>query len=169
MAVVNVKSGPITGMDAVPVEMQKASLSGGNVKCAVGTAVVTNGDSIASTFRMCRVPSNCVPLVAFVGCDAITSAAADLGVYRTAKDGGAVVDADAFASALSIASALTTAITNQVHESGVDGVEDAEKELWEILGLTADPNVQYDITFTLTAAATATGDLTLRFFYTTNQ
>lgn len=168
MAVVTVKSGPITNRDTVPIVMTKAALMGGNVKAARGTVEVTNGDSIASKFIFFEVPSNAIPLRLLIGCDAITSAAADIGLYRTTKDGGAVVDADAFASAQSIASAIVVN-TDVIHESAVFGVEDVEKELWEVLGLTADPNVMYDLVATLTAAATATGTLSLTLLYTTNQ
>ena len=45
------------------------------------------------------------------------------------------------------------------------GLEDVEKPLWEALGLTADPRKLYDIAMTLTAAAAATGDISLKVRY----
>jgi hypothetical protein len=92
-------------------------------------------------------------------CDAITSAAGDLGLYRTASDGGAVVSQTLFASAQSIASAITLG-TNVRFEQ--DDVANVEKRVWELLGLSADPNLEYDVTLTLTAAATAGGTISLQ-------
>jgi hypothetical protein len=37
----------------------------------------------------------------------------------------------------------------------------AEKRIWEALGLTADPKIMYDVCTTLTAAADAAGTLFL--------
>jgi hypothetical protein len=99
-----------------------------------------------------------------VYCDAITSATADFGVYQTTANGGAVVDADAFGSAVSLATAITTG-TNILHESGVLDISEIEQPLWQILGLSSDPGIDYDIVATLTAAATASGTLTVRVSY----
>jgi len=49
----------------------------------------------------------------------------------------------------------------------VYGVNDKEKPLWEALGLSADPQREYDIALTLTAAnQTAAADVALRVQYT---
>lgn len=167
MAVVALKSGVITNMDTIPIVQAAAGLAGGNLKCAVGTVAAANGDSIGSTYRMCRLPSNAVIQRVLLSCDAITSGAADIGAYQIPLYGGAVVDADAFASAQSIASALAN--SDVTHESGVYDINEAETQLWQILGLTADPQRDYDIALTLTAATTAAGDITLRIFYTDNR
>jgi hypothetical protein len=173
MAVEARKTAQIANMDAVPIVMAPANIMDGNMKVAVGTVEVVNADSIASTYRMVRLPSNAIVQRVLLSCDAITSAAADVGVYQTAQFGGAVVDADFFASAQSIASALVN--TDVTHEADAadagagNGLADAEKMLWQGLGLTADPGRDYDIVATLTAAATATGTLTMRVFFTTNQ
>jgi len=136
----------------------------------VGMYEVANGDSIASIYRLVRVPSNARISQILLSCDAITSAAADVGIYQTAGNGGAVVDVDFFASAQSIASALlNTDITSEADPADAGagfGKADAEKALWEALGLTVDPGIEYDIAATLTAAATAAGTLSLKARYT---
>jgi len=60
MAVVAVKSTLITNADATPVVFNSPRVDGGPERVAVATADITSGDSIASTYRMFRVPSNAV-------------------------------------------------------------------------------------------------------------
>lgn len=162
MAVVTVKSSLITARDSGG----KSSLSTGPRRLydQTDTVEVTNGDSIGSKYILGSVPSSASMRELIVLCDAITSAAADFGLYRTTADGGAVVDADFFGSAVSIATAITTG-TNVLHESGVLDIANLAKPLWQILGLTSDPQLMYDVVATLTAAATASGTLTARISY----
>jgi hypothetical protein len=112
------------------------------------------------------VPSNAlVSDLRIYAPDIGTTTAADIGIYRTAKDGGAVVDADFFASALVLnAGALNG--TDVLHESAVFTIANSGQELWQALGLTSDPSVFYDITMTLTGAADATGVVKLITRYT---
>ena len=174
MAVVLLSTAQVTNQAAVPISFAPANLAGGNLKAVAGTIEVTNGDSIASIYRMFRLPSRAIVQRLLYYCDAITSGAGDVGVYQTAANGGAVVDVDFFASAVSIASALTigTDITHEADatDAGVgNGLADVEKMLWQGVQLTADPGRDYDIALTLTAAATATGTFAMRCFYSTNQ
>lgn len=170
MAVVTPKSAAITNADATPPRLTNSRVIRGRLHESVGTLEVANGDSIASIFRLCRVPSNARMSQVLLSCDAITSAAADIGLYKTARDGGAVVDVDFFASAASIASALVNSdVTHEADpaDGGAGfGHADSEKPLWECVGLTADPGGSYDIALTLTAAATAAGTVSLRTRYT---
>lgn len=164
MAVVNTKSAGITNADAGT--LSNARVINARIHEAIGTAEAANGDSIGSTYRLCRVPSNARISRILLSCDAITTCAGDVGVYRTAGDGGAVVDADHFASAQSLAAALVNQDVS--HEADAAdagagfGLADVEKPLWQTLGLTADPFVLYDIAVTLTAAAGSAGTIGLR-------
>jgi hypothetical protein len=162
MAVEAIKSSVITNSDATPVTINSAQIADGRVRHKRGVAAVDAAASIGSTYRLARVKSNDIVPLLLLDCTAITSATADIGLYRTARDGGAVVDADLFASAQSLASALRG--NDVTRESGVITVPNMEKTLWELLGLTADPQVEYDIALTLTAAATAAGNLALTAF-----
>lgn len=165
MAVVTTKSTAITNRDATPPVKNGLQLGPRPLYEQVATVELANGDSIGSKLVLMSLPSNARMSALWLLCDAITSGAADFGIYRTTADGGAVVDADVFASAQSIASAITTG-TNILHESGVTDIAYIEKPLWQLLGLTADPNVMYDLVATLTAATTAAGTLTVRVSYT---
>ena len=165
MAVVTTKSTAITNRDAVPPSKGNLQQGPREVYEQVATVEVANGDSIASKLVFFSLPSNARLSALWLLCDAITSAAADVGIYRTTADGGAVVDADCFASAQSIATAITLG-TNILHESGVLDISEIEQPLWQILGLTSDPGVMYDLVATLTAAATAAGTVSVRAQYT---
>lgn len=161
MAVVTLKSAQITAADAG--QLVNASVAGGEAESAVGTSAVANGDSIGSTYRLVRVPSNARMVDVSVFCTAITGAAADFGLYQTAANGGAVVDADFFTAAQTIA---TASAGIRVIGGNVLSPANREKRIWEALGLMVDTNRQYDVVATLTAAATAAGTVGVDASYT---
>ena len=161
MAVVAVKSTLITNADATPVVLNNPRVDGGFERIEVATAAITSGDSTGSTYRMFRVPSNAVMTdLRVYSPDIGTTTISDIGLYRTAKDGGAVVDADFFASALSLKDGALNG-TDVLHESAVFSIANSGKEIWDALGLTSDPSVFYDVAFTLTADADATATVKL--------
>ena len=165
MAIEHLKSGAITNADATPVVFNNARVTRLPAHVATGTVEVSASASATSTYRLCRVPSNAVVNAVIVDCDAQGgSGALDIGLYATARDGGAVVDADLFASALAVATALSS--SNVTHESGVYDIADIGKPLWEVLGLTADPMVDYDVAATITTAVgTGVATFSLRVEY----
>lgn len=160
MAVVTLKSTPITNADATPVVLNKANVDGGRVRHKRGVVTAANGDSIASTYRAFRIKSN--DLVRKLVLDNASwgaSCTADIGLYKTAADGGAVVDADFFASAVDMNTANRA--VDVTRESGVITVANMEKRVWELLALSEDPQIDYDVTLTLVAAAAAAGSACL--------
>lgn len=168
MAVVAVKSERITNRDATPVVLTPGRLAGAFAKQTAEIVTITSGDSVGSTYRTVEVPSNAVmKKVAVDSPDIGTTTAADIGLYRTTRDGGAVVDADFFASAVALNAGALTGDTNRMYESGVVTITNSVTPLWMILGLTSDPGVMYDVTLTLTGAADATGVLRLDVEFTT--
>lgn len=165
MAVVTTKAGPITNRDASPKVLSNAAVASGVLKEAVGTVESVSGDSIGSEYIFASIPSNAVVSQVLLYCDDIgTTATADIGLYKSTADGGAVVDADFFASAVSLSGGALNG-TDVTHESAVFGLEDAEKPLWEALGLASDPNLMYDVVATLTAASDAAGTVMLKVRY----
>lgn len=165
MAVVTVNSTEIAGAVSIPPSKGSTAINARRVYEKVATVEIANGDSIGSTFRLVRLASNVRVSALLKYSDAITSAAADFGFYRTAQDGGLVVDADALGSAVSIATADVVG-TNIAHESGVYDISEAEQFLWQVLGFSTDPQAEFDLVATLTAAATAAGTLTVVARYT---
>jgi hypothetical protein len=160
MAVVTTKSGQITNRDASPKVLNNSGIEKGDMQSSIGTLESVSGDSIGSKYIMCQIPSNAYVRDVFLSCDGgNTTGAADIGIYQTTENGGAVVDADFFASAQVLTSAL--ARSSVVHESGVYGIEDIEKPLWEALGLSEDSHRMYDVALTLTAASDAADSISL--------
>lgn len=155
-AVVAVKSTTITNADATPMVVNKANLAGSRARWHRGVVTAANGDSIGSTYRFARIRSN--DLVNRVFVDNATWGAActaDVGLYQTAANGGAVVSAALFASAIDM-NAVNRGL-DVTRESGTITVANMEKRIWELLGLAADPMIDYDVAATLVAAAAAAG------------
>lgn len=166
MAVVTTKSAAITNRDATPVVINTAAKTDAVIRQAKGLVAVANGDSIGSKLIFCSVPSNAVASsVLLTTADVGTTGTMDVGLYRTTKDGGTVVDADFFGSAVSI-SGGALARSDITHESTVYPYTNKEKPLWEALGLASDPCVDYDVVGTLTAASDAAGTLLLEVEFT---
>ncbi len=169
MAVVNTKSTAVTNADAATQTNISLKIAGGRLRESVGTVEAVNGDSIGSTFRLAHIRSNDRVSRVMLSCDAITTCAGDVGIYDIAANGGAVVDADFFASAQSLASALVNAdVTHEADAADAGagfGLADVEKPLWQALGLAADPYKLYDIAVTLTAAAASNGTIAMKVQY----
>lgn len=170
MAVVTTKSTAVTNSDALPQTLSPQRIDGGRLRERVGFVEATATDSIGSVYRLMRI--NSVDRVSrlLLSCDAITTAAGNIGLYDvTAVNAGAVVDADFFASAQDLSAALAN--TDVTHEADAAdagagfGLADIEKPLWKALGLAADPGKQYDVAITLTAAATGAGTVSLKLQY----
>lgn len=145
-----VKSTWITNATATPVVLTDSNKSVGDSKVAKSVATVSATQASGDIIRMVRVPSNArIDQVLLSTGDATTAGAIDIGVYQTDAYGGAVVDADLFASAL----ALTGGPFNnsdQTFESGEYTYAESATPLWSVLGLSADSNRDYDICATVT-------------------
>ena len=166
MAVVNLKSTAVTNANAIPRVQNNVGLEGGTVIRAVnGFATLSNGDSIGSTYRIGKIRSDdFIDRIRMVSADVGTTGAGDLGLYDllTNSNGGTVVDADFFASAVDFsAGAIDSDVTWEAAAAG--GLyTNAEKRVWEILGLSSDPGKEYDVAITLTTAANAAGSVLVR-------
>lgn len=165
MAVANRKSGVITNRDATPRVVNNAPAAGGMLRGFTGTLETVSGDDIASVYRFGQVPSNAIMMSLRVYSDDVgTTTIADFGLYQTTDNGGAVVDADFFASAVSLKDGALNG-TDILHESAVFDPDDVEKPLWSALGLSSDPCIMYDVAATLTAAADAAATVSLKGSY----
>jgi len=165
MATEALSSTPITNINATPQVRNNAGVDGGVLRQAVGTLEHAGGDA-GSTYRMVRIPSNAAGIAVVLSADdAGVTGLIDIGIYQTSSNGGAVVDADFFASAYDVKTAAVAQVEVQ-HESTVYGLEDVEKPLWQALGLSADPHRDYDVVITSTEALATASTLTLRVTYT---
>lgn len=171
MAVVNLKSTAITNATATPPVLNSANIERGNLRVSQGFANIASGDSATSTYRLGRVrSSDRINQVLVYAPDIGTTTAGDLGLYRTNADGGAVVDVDFIASALSLNGGALNGV-DITFEAGAAGgvITNAEKRVWECLGLSADPHLEYDLTLTLTGAADAAGVALFRWSFVTGE
>lgn len=168
MAVVAVKSTVVTNNTSTPRVQNSFGLENGRVIRAINANVaIANGDSATSTYRFGKIRSgDYVDRIRMISADIGTTTAMDVGLYDVLQhtNGGAVVDADFFASAVSLSGgAIDSDVTFEAAAAG--GLyTNSEKRVWESLGLTADPHKEYDVVGTLTGAADAAGTVTLRVY-----
>jgi hypothetical protein len=151
MAVVDRKSTAITNRDATPRTINNPANSGGALRERIGYIAAAADDSATSLWRICQVPSNArISEILLSAADFTTAGAINVGLHRTVADGGAVVDADLFASAVDL-SGGPFAPLDVTREAGTTNwtLADAANMLWQALGLTADPCIDYDITATI--------------------
>jgi hypothetical protein len=74
----------------------------------------------------------------------------DIGLKRTAEDGGAVVDANFFATALAMDAGPYNNL--QALHLGAYTLAKCEQPIWQALGLSSDPGVEYVVYSTVTTA-----------------
>jgi hypothetical protein len=121
------------------------------VRAISSTVTVDAAASIGSKHYFGQVPSGAIiDPSSLIHSSGITSCNDyDLGLELN----GVVKDADILADGIDVSGAGT--------DSAVAAVANANlgKRLWELLGLTSDPNVMYDIVGTMKAAATGAGTL----------
>jgi outer membrane protein assembly factor BamB len=141
----NVYSQLATNDVATPRVANNPAAAGGRLREASARAVVAADQASGDVVWFHRVPTNCrISELLFTAADATTAGALHLGVYRTPENGGAVVDADFFASALALTSG-PYAESDQKNESTTYTLEKQQQPLWQALGESADPGGEYYI------------------------
>jgi hypothetical protein len=63
-----------------------------------------------------------------------------------------------FATGLSLKDGAISA-SDVTHQSGTFSLANAEKPLWQALGLSSDPGIMYDVVLTLTGACDGSGQV----------
>lgn len=166
MGIANTKCTTVTNLDATPATLNDKRLMGGILKEQVGTVEIAAADDNNSVYRVGRVHSSWRISDIIRYNDAITSGADfDVGLYDTAANGGAVVNINCFADAVSLASASVTG-TSDLYEAGSDvGVEDIEQEVWQMAGLSSDPNKFMDVCYTGVTVGSGAGTLSVKIRY----
>lgn len=170
MALEHLKSTPLANADATPRIINNARVMRLPMWEAVGTCEVAASSDAgppASTYRLCRVPSNARISQVLGWADASGNAGQlNIGVYETPENGGAVVDADFFIAGANFdpGGGAAIAALDITHGNAFD-IDDAEKPLWEVLGLSADPHKDYDIVATVAEAPQNGFTVTLKVRY----
>lgn len=163
MATANTKATAVTNADATPPKMNALGIAGGRLRTLVGTVEVAAADDDNSVYRFARVHSSWRISAIELFNDAITAGTAyHVGIHETAENGAAAVDADVFATSVDLSSARVAPL--DVTFEALD-IAKIEKPLWEVLGLTSDPNKYYDLTMTGATVGTAAGTISIRVRY----
>jgi len=171
MAVVNVNSTQIANDLLTPPVLNNPYIAGGIYRECVDVCTAGASDSAGSTYRFCRVPSNARIGDVEVMNDANTSGTSyKCGVIGI--NGGAVpvtYSDQIFFSAVSMASArnVWTSLYFPSILNGSQLVANVTLRVWELLGLSADPNLLYDVVITATTAGSAGGKMAVKFAYIT--
>lgn len=146
MAEQHLKSGPVTNYTASPKVANNPNVQGAFLRTAVGRVASAADDTSASTYRFFRIPSNARPVDILLTCaDASSAGAIHVGLKHTDENGGAVVDENFFADAFALTNGPYLK-QSLIHEgSSAYTQPNCEKPIWEVLGLTADPGIEYEV------------------------
>lgn len=151
-----------------------AGLGHSRVRKKIARMTVGTGAVIGSELRMMQIRSSDRIGEIFVSSDGgATAFAADLGLYKVGSSDahdGAVIDAELFASALALSTAI--ARVDQFKEATTLDDEDRWKTAWELAAVgaasyTEDPQEDWDIVLTVTTALTvALNEVVVEITYT---
>ncbi len=163
MAVANTKSTAITNADASPRVPNTGFFDGGGMQYAVGTVEVAAADDNNSVYRFARIPSGVRVHKIEILNDAITAGTDyNLGLHAPATDGGAAVDDNLWGDAIDMSSARIVPLDATFEALDIANIE---KRVWEALGLSEDPFLEYDVTLTGITVGSAAGTISVRVAY----
>lgn len=129
------------------------------------------GDTTGSIYRFApAINANLIPLWLKLNCDAaVDITAAQIGLYRTALDGGAVVDVDCFLASTDIGGGYITFDTAELGCLVSLPIADAGKKLWEITAVAlagsytaASHPLAFDLALTGATQTGAIGTISMR-------
>lgn len=161
MALNHIKSTVIQNADQANIIVPNPTGAGasGYMKEVGGSVVAVAADSIDSTYRFCRVPTNAKVKRVRATSQAQGAGSFDIGVYypTTGLTGLPDLVANAISRAFFAAAVSFTAAVQPTDYTNQSGTYTADKwslPLWQALGLTADPGGFFDIVMSATVAVT---------------
>jgi len=171
------KSTAITNLDAAPVVENTAGHGAPGVIHQVdGYVTVSASMAAGSTYRLVRLPTKAIVKHLFFESEAQGAGKFNLSAYYSdsTTDGTPVANqgvivpttGDQFwASDIDCASAVKS--LDEINESGNNGVDKRQKQLWDALGLTSDPGGYIDVVAVVhtTDVTTGTGKLGVSAFF----
>ena len=161
----NANSDLVTNFVAVPQVLNPAQQLQGVKRIAQGTVALASGDLGANdTVMLAPIPSNASITSIKLFNDALdsgTTNTADVGLYTTAL---AVVDADAYASAITDLRAAVKTGTEVAFEAR--DINKMGQKVWQDAGLSSDPALTYFVGIGFPAAGNTAGDLSFIIEYT---
>ena len=173
MATEAIKSTAVTALDATPpTRTTTGAGSAGRLMFADGSAVFADTKTAGSTYQMVRIPSNAIVKRLWACIDtAVTTFTVDIGVYYssgqdvTADLRGDALDVDLFGSAVALASIVVPTQYTMEAAAAALVISDMFLPIWNLAGLTSDPNCGIDIVMTNTATNDTTSTAYLAVEY----
>jgi len=174
MGVVNTKATELSNVEASPIVANQIHNIHGRIRIKSATLSVDSGDDDTSVYRFFRVRSS--DSIKEIRCyhDSITSGNDwDCGLYTI--NSGAAVDEDLYGDGYTLAVAcpavphvVATAayLSMRFGDATTAAITDVNNMVWEDLGLSADPGLEYDLVLTANTVGSATGDITIMVYYT---
>ena len=160
----NANSDLVTNFVAVPQVLNPAQQLQGVKRIAQGTIALVAGDLGANdTVMLAPIPSNASITSIKLFNDDLDSGStntADVGLYTTAL---AVVDADAYASAITDLRAAVKTGTEVAFEAR--DINKMGQKVWQDAGLSSDPALTYFVGIGFPAAGDTAGDLSFIIEY----
>ena len=161
----NVNTDIVTNFVTVPQVLNSAQQLHGVKRVAQGTIALAAGDLSASdTVMLAPIPSNAsISSIKIFNddLDSATTNTADVGLYNTDLS---VVDADAYASAITDLRAAVKTGTEVAFEAR--DINKMGQKVWQDAGLSSDPALTYFVGIGFPAAGDTAGDLSFIIEYT---
>ena len=161
----NVNTDIVTNFVTVPQVLNSAQQLHGVKRVAQGTIALAAGDLSASdTVMLAPIPSNAsISSIKIFNddLDSATTITADVGLY---KQDLSVVDADAYASAITDLRAAVKTGTEVAFEAR--DINKMGQKVWQDAGLSSDPALTYFVGIGFPAAGNQAGDLSFIIEYT---
>jgi sulfate adenylyltransferase subunit 1 (EFTu-like GTPase family) len=161
----NVNTDIVTNFVTVPQVLNSAQQLHGVKRVAQGTIALAAGDLSASdTVMLAPIPSNAsISSIKIFNddLDSATTITADVGLY---KQDLSVVDADAYASAITDLRAAVKTGTEVAFEAR--DINKMGQKVWQDAGLSSDPALTYFVGIGFPAAGDQAGDLSFIIEYT---
>ena len=161
----NVNTDIVTNFVTVPQVLNPAQQLHGVKRIAQGTIALAAGDlSATDTVMLAPIPSNAsISSIKIFNddLDSATTITADVGLY---KQDLSVVDADAYASAITDLRAAVKTGTEVAFEAR--NINKMGQKVWQDAGLSSDPALTYFVGIGFPAAGDQAGDLSFIIEYT---
>jgi hypothetical protein len=161
----NVNTDIVTNFVTVPQVLNSAQQLHGVKRVAQGTIALAAGDlSATDTVMLAPIPSNAsITSIKLFNddLDSSTVITADVGLY---KQDLSVVDADAYASAITDLRAAVKTGTEVAFEAR--DINKMGQKVWQDAGLSSDPALTYFVGIGFPAAGDTAGDLSFIIEYT---
>lgn len=153
------KSTSVTNYDATPQKMNDKHTFRSRRKVIREVIEVAAADDDGHIYAIAPVHSTDVIEDIMVMNDAIADGTDyDIGLYDTTANGAAVVDANAYADAVSMASARV-ARTSLGFEGGGRDIANAKNRVWQDAGASADTAKDYVLALTANTVGTVAGTI----------